>query len=165
MVVPISLVVIFVLLFILFGNMKDCGLVLLKVPFAAIGGIFLLYIRDINFSISAGIGFIALFGISVQNGVILISQIKSNLKNMDMSLIDAIRLGVKERIRPIFMTAMMGAIGLMPAALSTGIGSETSKPLATVVIGGLVTDVVFVLFAMPVFFYFAYRNNNRSKMA
>jgi cobalt-zinc-cadmium resistance protein CzcA len=155
-VVPITLLLIFVLLFILFGNIKDCGLVLLNVPFATLGGVLLLLARDMNFSISAGIGFVALFGISVQNGVILISKFKSNMLLQDMTFAQAIRSGVEARIRPVIMTALMGMLGLIPAAISTGIGSETSRPLATVVIAGLFTDIVFDLFALPVFFYFAY---------
>ncbi|RBL89558.1 efflux RND transporter permease subunit [Chitinophaga flava] len=162
-VVPITLIIIFMLLFILFGNLKDCGLVLLNVPFATIGGILLLLIRDINFSISAGIGFVALFGISVQNGVILITKFKHNMMLHDLTFPEAIRQGVQARIRPVIMTAMMGAIGLIPAALSTGIGSETSRPLATVVIAGLITDIIFDLFALPVIFYYAYRNHNKNR--
>lgn len=163
-VVPITLLIIFVLLFILFGNLKDCALVLLNVPFATIGGILLLLIRDINFSISAGIGFVALFGVSVQNGVILISKFKSNLELRGVTFPQAIRMGVESRIRPVIMTAMMGAIGLLPAAMSTGIGSETSRPLATVVIAGLITDIIFDLFALPVIFYYAYRNHNKNRV-
>ncbi|WP_143306380.1 efflux RND transporter permease subunit [Chitinophaga vietnamensis] len=164
-VVPITLVIIFVLLFILFGNIKDCSLVLLNVPFATIGGILLLLMRDMNFSISAGIGFVALFGISVQNGVILITKFKSNMQIKGMSFPEAIRNGVQSRIRPVIMTAMMGAIGLIPAALSTGIGSETSRPLATVVIAGLITDIIFDLFALPVIFYYAYRNTDKKRLS
>ncbi|UOQ53946.1 efflux RND transporter permease subunit [Hymenobacter cellulosivorans] len=155
-VVPISLGLIFFILFILFGNLKDAGLVLLNVPFAIIGGIAALLITHTNFSISAGIGFIALFGICIQNGVILISVFKQNMlrkMSLDASLLD----GVTTRVRPVVMTALMATIGLLPAALSTGIGSETSKPLAIVVIGGLVTGTVLTLFIFPLIFERAYR--------
>nr|WP_199076701.1 CusA/CzcA family heavy metal efflux RND transporter [Pedobacter sp. ASV19] len=162
-VVPISILIIFFILFILFGTIKDSLLVLNNVPFAIIGGIFALMITGINFSISSGIGFIALFGICVQNGVILITKFKTNIQEMrhhpEWTFTDALRLGVESRIRPVIMTAMMAAIGLLPAAMSTGIGSETSKPLATVVIGGLISDTVFNLFIFPIVFYWAYRKS------
>ncbi|QMW05062.1 efflux RND transporter permease subunit [Spirosoma foliorum] len=155
-VVPISLLAIFFILFVLFGNVKDAGLVLFNVPFAIIGGIAALLITHVNFSISAGIGFIALFGICIQNGVILISVFKKNLRN-SLPLNEAIREGVVSRIRPVVMTAMMAGIGLIPAAVSHGIGSETAKPLAIVVIGGLITATLLTLFIFPLIFYAFYR--------
>ncbi|WP_028525248.1 efflux RND transporter permease subunit [Runella limosa] len=157
-VVPISIVAIFVLLFITFGNAKDAGLVLVNVPFALIGGILALHITHMNFGISAGVGFIALFGICVQNGVILISVFNKNTSER-MPLDKAIREGVKSRIRPVVMTALMAAIGLLPAAVSTGIGSETQKPLAIVVIGGLVTATVLTLLIFPIIYRFFYRHH------
>jgi len=156
LVVPISLILIFFILFVLFGNVTDAGLILLNVPFAIIGGITALHITGTNFSISAGIGFIALFGICIQNNVILLSKFKKNLferKHLD----DAIRSGVIARIRPVVMTALMAAIGLMPAATSIGIGSETSRPLAIVVIGGLITSTILTLFIFPIIFKAVYR--------
>lgn len=150
-VVPLSLAAIFVLLFIMFGNAKDAGLVLINVPFALIGGIIAIHITGINFGISAGVGFIALFGICVQNGVILITEFNENLKN-HMSLSDAIRAGIKSRTRPVVMTALMASIGLLPAAMSTGIGSESQKPLAIVIIGGLITATILILLIFPIFF-------------
>ncbi|MFM2049494.1 MAG: hypothetical protein RI955_2042, partial [Bacteroidota bacterium] len=150
-VVPICLLVIFLILFITFGNAKDAALVILNVPFALIGGILALHITRINFSISAGIGFIALFGVCIQNGVILISVFRKNL-DAKMSLHQAIREGVISRTRPVIMTALMAMIGLLPAALSTGIGSETQKPLAVVVIGGLVTSTILTLLILPVIY-------------
>jgi cobalt-zinc-cadmium resistance protein CzcA len=162
-VVPISLLLIFLILFIMFGNVKDAGMVLLNVPFAIIGGIAALLLSGTNFSISAGIGFIALFGICIQNGVILITVFKNNLQRIKKSefthssLEKAIVDGVRTRVRPVVMTALMAAIGLMPAALSHGIGSETSKPLAIVVIGGLITATILTLLVFPLFFYLGYR--------
>lgn len=163
-VVPISLVLIFIILFITFGNPKDAGLVLVNVPFALMGGILALHITGIIFSISAGIGFIALFGLCIQNGVILISVFKKNL-DQKIPLEEAIKKGVDSRIRPVVMTALMAAIGLLPAALSTGIGSETQKPLAVVVIGGLITATVLTLLIFPLIFRFFYRKtvNNEIK--
>jgi len=152
-VVPISILAIFIILFITFNNVKDATLVLVNVPFALVGGILALHITGTNFGISAGVGFIALFGICVQNGVILISVFSKNLKEK-MSLNDSIREGVVSRIRPVVMTATMAAIGLLPAATSSGIGSETQKPLAIVVIGGLITATVFTLLVFPIVYEF-----------
>lgn len=151
--IPISLIGIFILLFILFGNVKDSLIVLTNVPFAVIGGIIALHLTGINFGISGGVGFIALFGICIQNGVILISEFKHNLK-LKMELSQAILEGVKVRTRPVVMTALMASIGLLPAALSTGIGSESQKPLAVVIIGGLVTATILTLLVFPLIYWF-----------
>ena len=154
-VVPVSIVIIFVILFILFSNARDAGLVLLNVPFAAAGGIVALWATGFNFSISAGIGFIALFGICIQNGVIMISDIKHNLKER-LALSCAVKESVRSRVRPVVMTAAMAAIGLMPAAVSHGIGSESQRPLAIVIIGGLVGATFFALFVFPLIVEFVY---------
>ena len=155
-IVPICLLLIFLILFITYGNVKDATLTILNVPFALIGGILALHITGINFSISAGIGFIALFGVCIQNGVILISVFRKNL-NAKMHLDEAIREGVISRVRPVVMTALMAMIGLMPAAISTGIGSETQKPLAVVVIGGLITSTILTLLILPVIYALTYK--------
>jgi cobalt-zinc-cadmium resistance protein CzcA len=159
-VVPISLALIFLLLFIMFGNLKDAALVFLNVPFAIVGGVVALIVTGTNFSISAGIGFIALFGICIQDGVLLITVFKHNLEHMhnqSHSLYTAIKLGVNSRIRPVMMTALMAAIGLFPAAVSHGIGSESSRPLARVVIGGILCAMIFSLLVFPLIFGWAYR--------
>lgn len=150
-VVPISLGIIFVILFITFGDVRNAGLVLVNVPFALIGGILALHLTGINFGISAGVGFIALFGICVQNGVILVNEFNDNL-SLKMGLDNSIIDGVKKRIRPVVMTALVASLGLLPAATSTGIGSEAQKPLAVVIIGGLVTATFFILLVFPVVF-------------
>ncbi len=155
-VVPICLLVIFLILFITYGNVKDAVLTIMNVPFALIGGILALHITGINFSISAGIGFIALFGVCIQNGVILISVFRKNL-DAGMHLDEAIREGVVSRVRPVVMTALMAMIGLMPAAISTGIGSETQKPLAVVVIGGLITSTILTLLILPVIYALVFK--------
>ncbi len=160
-VVPISLLLIFILLFVMFGNLKDAGLVFLNVPFAIVGGVAALHLTGTNFSISAGIGFIALFGICIQDGVLLITVFKHNLeymRNQSHTLYTAIKLGVNSRIRPVMMTALMAAIGLLPAAVSHGIGSESSRPLARVVIGGILCAMIFSLLVFPLIFAWAYRN-------
>jgi cobalt-zinc-cadmium resistance protein CzcA len=159
-VVPVSLGLIFLLLFVMFGDLKDAALVFLNVPFAIVGGIAMLLITGTNFSISAGIGFIALFGICIQDGVLLITVFKQNLETIRgdrLTLYTAIKLGVNSRIRPVMMTALMAAIGLCPAALSHGIGSESSRPLARVVIGGILCAMVFSLWVFPLIFGWAYR--------
>jgi len=151
-VVPISILGIFFLLFILFGNIKDSLLVLANVPFALIGAIIALHLTNMNFGISAGVGMIALIGICIQNGVILISEFHQNVKN-GLSVDASIMEGVKVRTRPVVMTALMASIGLLPAALSTGIGSESQKPLAIVIIGGLITATVLTLLIFPIIFW------------
>jgi cobalt-zinc-cadmium resistance protein CzcA len=161
-VVPISLILIFILLFIMFGNAKDAGYVLINVPFALIGGIAALHVTGMNFGISAGVGFIALFGICVQNGVILISEFHKQAKQTT-DLTKAIFEAVRARTRPVVMTAMMAAIGLLPAAMSNGIGSESQKPLAIVIIGGLVTATVFTLLVFPLIYYKALSIRSRKK--
>jgi len=154
---------------VLFGNIKDSLLVLNNVPFAMVGGILALLATGINFNISAGIGFIALFGICVQNGVILLTRFKTNFAELkqkpDWTFEEALKDGLHARIRPVVMTAMMAAIGLLPAALSTGIGSEASKPLAVVVIGGLITNTIFNLFVYPLVVFWVYnRNANKTNV-
>jgi heavy metal efflux system protein len=153
LVVPISLLAIFVILFIMFGNLKDAALVIANVPFVLVGGIIALHITGVNFGISAGVGFIALFGICIQDGVLLITQFHKNLTvgyNLDHSIIEAVKL----RTRPVVMTALMASVGLMPAAISSGIGSESSKPLAIVIIGGLISATILTLLIFPIIFWF-----------
>ena len=159
-VVPISLIGIFILLFIMFGNLKDSLLVLSNVPFAIIGGIIALHLTGMNFGISAGVGFIALLGICIQNGVILITEFHHNLK-AKLTLEQSIFQGVKARTRAVIMTALMASIGLVPAAISTGIGSESQKPLAVVIIGGLMTATILTLLIFPIIFWIF----NRKKYA
>jgi len=167
-VVPLCLLGIFLILFVTFGNVKDAVLTIMNVPFALIGGILALHITGINFSISAGIGFIALFGVCIQNRVILISVFRKNLEEK-MPLHEAILEGVKSRTRPVVMTALMAAIGLLPAAISHGIGSETQKPLAVVVIGGLITSTILTLLILPVIyslvFRFMHKRENRKLLS
>jgi cobalt-zinc-cadmium resistance protein CzcA len=146
----------------MFGNLKDAGLVFLNVPFAIVGGIASLFLTGTNFSISAGIGFIALFGICILFGVLLITEFKHNLEiklanGHHQTLYNAIRAGVKVKIRPVIMTALMAAVGLLPAAISHGIGSESSRPLARVVIGGILFAMIFSLLIFPHIFAWAYR--------
>jgi heavy metal efflux system protein len=132
----------------------------LNVPFALVGGIIALLITGTNFNISGGIGFIALFGICIQNGVIIISVIKQNLAK-HLPLDQAVRAGAVSRIRPVVMTALMAIFGLLPAAISTGIGSETQKPLAIVIVGGLISATLLTLIIFPVIISKVYETRNR----
>ena len=147
-IVPISLFLIFTLLFWAFKSMKHALLIVLNVPFALIGGLIALLLTHIHLSISAAVGFVALFGIAVQNGVILISKIRHWQEHGD-SVHDAVVHGAASRLRPLMMTATMAMLGLLPAALSTGVGSETAKPFAVVIIGGLMTATFFTLTLLP----------------
>jgi len=156
-VVPISIMLIFLWLFFMFHSSKDATIVLLNVPFALIGGILGLFITGINFSISAGVGFIALFGVCVQNGVILVS-VFHKYSDAAVPIRDAIVRGAMSRVRPVVMTALMAGLGLLPAALSTGIGSETQKPLAVVVICGLISATILTLITLPAIHYLWYKN-------
>lgn len=162
-VVPLSIIMIFFLLFILFGNIKDALLVLANVPFALIGAIIALHLTRMNFGISAGVGMIALIGICIQNGVILITEFHHNIK-IGMNLDEAVFNGMKSRIRPVIMTALMASIGLLPAALSTGIGSESQKPLAIVIIGGLITATALTLLIFPIIFW-VFNRSKRTALA
>ena len=147
-VVPISLLLIFVLLFDAFGSFKTAGLILINVPLALIGGFVALWIFSIPLSVSAAIGFIALSGQAVLNGVVMLSVFQQ-LRNAGYTVIDAVKEGALQRLRTVLMTAMLAALGLLPMALSHDIGSETQRPLAIVVIGGLVTATLLTLVVLP----------------
>lgn len=159
-VVPIVLLIIFIILLIVFRNLTDALLTLLNVPFALIGGILALFFTGMNFNISAGIGFIALFGVCIQNGVIIIAMFKENLEK-GLPLDQAIKKGAMNRVRPIVMTALMASLGLLPAAMSTGIGSETQRPLAIVIVGGLFSAMLLSLIILPVMYKIAYTRKHK----
>src|SRR5207248_3257149 len=133
---------IFVLLSGTFGNVRDAFLLLGTVPLALIGGILALLVTHTNFSISAAVGFISLFGVSVLGGVILVARIKQLREQEGVPLTEAIRRGAELQLRPVLMAALAAAIGLLPASVATGIGSETQQPLARVVVGGMITSAV-----------------------
>ncbi|WP_313375477.1 CusA/CzcA family heavy metal efflux RND transporter [Chishuiella sp.] len=156
MVVPISLVLILLLLYTNFGNAKDTAIAALTLPFAFIGGFISLWVTGTIFGISAGIGFIILFGVATIDGIVLIGIIRDNIKHK-MKLKEAIIHGVKSRIRPVVMIALMGSMGLLPAALSTGMGSEIQKPLAIMIVGGLIICLILSFTILPIVFYYAYR--------
>jgi len=151
-VVPIALFIIFCLLFASFGTVSDSLLIYTVVPLSAVGGVFALLIRDMNFSISAGVGFIALFGVAVLNGILLVEHF-NQLREMGVIKPEhRVMRGLRERFRPILMTSAVAALGFLPMALSTSVGAEVQKPLATVVIGGLVTTTILTLVVLPVLY-------------
>jgi cobalt-zinc-cadmium resistance protein CzcA len=154
--VPLALGLIFVLLYMAFGQLTPALLIYLNVPFAAVGGVFLLALRGMPFSISAAIGFIALFGIAVLNGVVLLTTIKK-LRQAGKSPLEAAREGAESRLRAVVMTATVAALGFIPMALSGSAGAEVQRPLATVVIGGLVSATFLTLFVLPTVYAFVYR--------
>lgn len=151
LVVPVTLAAIYFLLFTAFDSGWLAALILLNVPFAAIGGIVALPLAGLSLSVSALVGFIALFGVSVQNGVLLVERIRE-LRRLGQSMTDAVLEGAVSRVRPVVMTAMMAAIGLLPAGLSHAVGAETSRPFAVVIIGGLVTATLLTLFIIPLLY-------------
>ena len=147
-VVPLALFLIFVLLYTTFGSIRQALLIYTGIPFAVVGGIFALLLRGMPFSISAGVGFIALFGVAVLNGVVMVSYI-NKLREEGKSLADAVRQGAETRLRPVLMTALVASLGFIPMALVTSAGAEVQRPLATVVIGGLITSTLLTLLILP----------------
>lgn len=150
--VPVSLFFIFALLFVTFNSVKQGLLVFSGIPFAVVGGIFALVVRDLPFSISAGIGFIALFGVAVLNGIVMIAYFNRLEEEGDIEVHNRIISGTASRLRPILMTALVASLGFIPMALSTGSGAEVQRPLATVVIGGLISSTLLTLIVLPVLY-------------
>jgi cobalt-zinc-cadmium resistance protein CzcA len=150
-IVPITLTAIFFLLFVAFDSSWMAFLILLNVPFAEVGGIFALPLAGLNLSVSALVGFMALFGIAMLNGVILVERIRE-LSRTGKPQAEAVREGALSRVRPVVMTALMAALGLLPMAMSTAVGAETSRPFAVVIIGGLITATLVTLFILPLLY-------------
>lgn len=150
--VPIALLLIFILLFLAFNSVRQGLLIYSAIPLSAIGGILFLALRGMPFSISAGIGFIALFGVSVLNGIVLISEYNRLKLFGETDLIQIVLKGTKVRLRPVLMTAFVASLGFLPMALSNGAGAEVQRPLATVVIGGLLLATFLTLFVLPVLY-------------
>ena len=152
--VPVALLLIFVLLFFTFHSVKQTLLIYTAVPMSLIGGILALWIRGMNFSISAGVGFIALFGIAVLNGIVLIAEFNRLEKDGMTDIYQRVIKGLNTRLRPVIMTAAVASLGFLPMALSTSAGAEVQKPLATVVIGGLISATLLTLIVLPIFYIF-----------
>ncbi len=150
--VPIALILIFILLYFAFNSVKDALMIYSAIPLSAVGGILLLWLRDLPFSISAGVGFIALFGIAVLNGIVLIEHFKELKKKGFNSMEELIKQGTKDRLRAVLLTAAAAALGFLPMAISTNAGAEVQRPLATVVIGGLVTATLLTMIVLPVLY-------------
>ena len=150
-VVPAALILILGLLYMLFGSYRDVLIISTGIPFALTGGVAALWLRDIPFSISAAVGFIALSGVAVLNGVVMISFIKSLLQS-GKPLLEAVKEGALSRLRPVLMTALVASLGFVPMALNVGIGSEVQRPLATVVIGGIISSTLLTLIVLPVLY-------------
>ena len=157
-VVPVALLLVFGLLFMMFNNLKDGLLVFTGIPFALTGGVMALWLRDIPLSISAGVGFIALSGVAVLNGLVMIAFIR-NLREEGRSLTDAINVGALTRLRPVLMTALVASLGFIPMALATGTGAEVQRPLATVVIGGILSSTILTLLILPALYQIAHRRD------
>jgi cobalt-zinc-cadmium resistance protein CzcA len=166
--VPVALLLIFVLLYFSFNSIKQSLLIFTAVPMSAIGGVFALWLRGMNFSISAGVGFIALFGVAVLNGIVLIAEFNRLEKEGVADITERIKKGLHTRLRPVMMTAAVASLGFLPMALSTSAGAEVQKPLATVVIGGLITATLLTLVILPIFYLFfsrKFRFSVKSKSA
>jgi cobalt-zinc-cadmium resistance protein CzcA len=152
-VIPVTIAIIFVLLFITFGSALDALLVLVNVPFSLAGGLILLYLRNLHLSVSAAVGFISLFGVAVMSGLLYVAEINGRRRTADVSLLDAIVQGARVQFRPRLILIVVAALGMLPAALARGIGSDIQRPLATVVIGGLFSTLVLTLFALPAVYW------------
>lgn len=163
-VVPVALLLVFMLLFAMFGNIKDGLLVFTGVPFALTGGIVALWLRDIPLSISAGVGFIALSGVAVLNGLVMIACIRS-LREGGLSLDGAIEEGALTRLRPVLMAALVASLGFVPMAIATGTGAEVQRPLVTVVIGGILSSTALTLLVLPILYRLAHRHEERDSAA
>jgi len=150
-VVPVSLLLIFILLFASFNSVKQAFIVFTGIPLAITGGILALFIRQIHFSISAGVGFIALFGVAMLNGVVMVSYI-NQLRQEGIPIKEAVARGAQTRLRPVLMTALVASLGFVPMALAHGTGAEVQRPLATVVIGGLISSTLLTLVVLPVLY-------------
>jgi heavy metal efflux system protein len=154
--VPVALLLIFIFLHFAFKSLKDAIMIFTAIPLATVGGVFLLWLRGMPFSVSAGVGFIALFGIAVLNGIVLIEHLKELQEEGHLSMRELILTGTKNRLRPVMLTAGAAAMGFLPMAISTGAGAEVQRPLATVVIGGLITSTMLTMIALPLLFEIFY---------
>ncbi len=163
-VIPLALLMVFVLLFTMFGNVKDGLLVFTGIPFALTGGVLALWLRGIPLSISAAVGCIALSGVAVLNGLVMLSFIR-NLREEGKSLDDALWEGALTRLRPVLMTALVASLGFVPMAIATGTGAEVQRPLATVVIGGILSSTVLTLLVLPVLYRWVHRRNDDDEIA
>jgi cobalt-zinc-cadmium resistance protein CzcA len=162
--VPIALILIFILLYFAFDSVKEALIIYSAIPMSAVGGVILLYMRDLPFSISAGVGFIALFGIAVLNGIVLIEEFKELKAHGVTDINSRILMGTRNRLRPVLLTAAAAALGFLPMAISTSAGAEVQRPLATVVVGGLVSATALTLIVLPVLYAMFDRKGHSPKI-
>ncbi len=161
--VPVSLLLILLMLYFAFRSVKYGLIIFTAIPLSAVGGVFALWLRGMDFSISAGIGFIALFGVAVLNGIVLIAEFNRQ-KTQKEDLRDVVLTGGKNRLRPVLMTATVASLGFLPMALSNGEGAEVQRPLATVVIGGLILATFLTLYVLPILYiFFEKKSFNKTK--
>ena len=156
------LALIFVLLYGAFGAVRHAGLILINVPLAMLGGMLALWLRDMTLNVSSAVGFITLFGVAVQNGVILVSGL-NELRQKGVPLAQAVVLGSTDRLRAVLLTATVAALGMLPAAMAHGIGSDVQRPLATVVVGGLVSATLLTLFVLPALYFVIEKRAEKSR--
>jgi len=161
-IMPITIAMIFLLLFLTFGSALDATLVLLNVPFSLTGGLIALDLRGINLSVSAAVGFISLFGVAVMSGVLYIAEINRRRLDPDGTLEDAVIQGARTQVRPLLVLILVAMLGMLPAALATGIGSDIQRPLATVVVGGLLSTLFLTLLALPAVYWLVSRRRQQA---
>jgi cobalt-zinc-cadmium resistance protein CzcA len=159
LIIPLTLLLIFFILYTMFSSMKWAGLVLMNVAMAPVGGLLALLWTGTNFSVSSGVGFLALFGVSVQTGVIMVEYM-NQLRSRGSSVLDAAKDGAVLRFRPILMTMLVASLGLVPAATSHGIGSDSQRPFAIVIVGGLMAVLVMSIFLLPTLYVWVARDND-----
>ena len=153
LILPVTIVIVFGLLFVAFASVRDAALVLVNVPFSLVGGILALYLRGIHMSVSAAVGFVTLFGVAVMGGLLYVAEINRRLGEPGASLQDAVVSGAKSQVRPMFMLIVVAMLGMIPAAVATGIGSDIQRPLATVIVGGLASTLLLTLLVLPSLYY------------
>jgi heavy metal efflux system protein len=163
-ILPITVLMVFALLFVAFASVRDAALVLVNVPFSFVGGILALYLRGINLSVSAAVGFITLFGVAVMGGLLYVAEINRRLSAPGASLEEAVVSGAKSQVRPMFMLILVAMLGMMPAALAKGIGSDIQRPLATVIVGGLLSTLLLTLLVLPSLYYLVGRSGGRASV-
>jgi heavy metal efflux system protein len=156
-----TVALIFVLLYVMFGSALDAGLVLLSVPFSMCGGLIALYLRGIHLSVSAAVGFISLFGVAIMSGLLYISEIERRRREPGVSLREAVVLGAQTQFRPRLILILVAMLGMLPAALARDIGSDIQRPLATVVIGGLLSTLLLTLLALPAIYWLAAKTRQK----
>jgi len=158
---PVTIFIIFVLLFFAFRNTRDSLVVMLTVPFSFVGGVGLLWLRGINLSVSAAVGFVSLFGVAVMSGVLILSEVNRRRRQPGAELRQTVIEGCVAQMRPVLMMVVVAMLGMIPAARATGIGSDVQRPLATVVVGGLASTLVLTFVGLPALYYVAARRRGR----